>query len=115
MIFSIDDHTRRNHFGLIDGATDASWTYGELSGEVCRRRDVLADSEKRLLFLFSRNDLASVAWYLAGVEAGHAVALLNDQINAQLAANLISLYRPDWVVTSLPVDPEQYEGPDTAG
>jgi acyl-coenzyme A synthetase/AMP-(fatty) acid ligase len=80
-----------------------------------RRRDALADAEKRLLFLFCRNDLASVAWYLAAVEAGHAVALLNDQINEHLAANLISLYRPDWVVTSLPVDPEDYESSGAAG
>jgi acyl-coenzyme A synthetase/AMP-(fatty) acid ligase len=82
---------------------------------VSRRRDALADDEKGLLFLFCRNDLASVAWYLAAVEAGHAVALLNDQINAPLAANLISLYCPDWVVTSLPVDQEHYENPGAPG
>ena len=80
MIFSIDDHARRNHVALIDGAADTSWTYGELSDEVSRRRDSLADPKKRLLFLFCRNDLPSVAWYLAGVEAGHTVALLNDQM-----------------------------------
>ena len=106
MIFSIDDRDRRNRVALIDGAADESWTYGKLSDEVSRRRDSLADAEKRLLFLFCRNDLASVASYLAAMEAGHAVALLNDQIDAQLAANLISLYRPDWVLTSLPVDPD---------
>jgi acyl-coenzyme A synthetase/AMP-(fatty) acid ligase len=115
MIFSIDDHDRRNHVALIDGATDASWTYGELSDEVARRRDSLADPKKRLLFLFCRNDLPSVAWYLAAVEAGHAVALLNDQIDAQLAANLISLYRPEWVLASLPVDTEEYESLGAVG
>lgn len=115
MIFSIDDHARRNHVALIDGATDASWTYGELSDEVSRRRDSLADLKKRLLFLFCRNDLPSVAWYLAAVEAGHAVALLNDQMDAQLAANLISLYRPEWVLASLPIDNEEYESPGAAG
>jgi acyl-coenzyme A synthetase/AMP-(fatty) acid ligase len=115
MIFAIDDHARRNHVALIDGAVDISWTYGELSDEVSRRHTSLADAEKHLLFLFCRNDLASVAWYLAAVEAGHAVALLNDQIDAQLGANLISLYRPEWVVTSLPVDPEEYESPGAAG
>lgn len=115
MIFSIDDHTRRNHVALIDGAENTSWTYGELSDEVSRRRDSLKDPKKRLLFLFCRNDLSSVAWYLAAVEAGHAVALLNDQMNMQLAANLISLYRPEWVVASLPVDTEEYESPGVAG
>ena len=115
MIFSIDDHARRNHVALIDGATDASWTYGKLSDEVARRRDSLADPQKRLLFLFCRNDLPSVAWYLAAVEAGHAVALLNDQIDVQLAANLITLYRPEWVLASLPVGTEEYESPGAAG
>ncbi|MFY9644285.1 MAG: AMP-binding protein [Terriglobales bacterium] len=115
MIFAIHDHARRNRVALIDGASDSSWTYGQLSDEVARRRDALADAEKRLLFLFCRNDLASVAWYLAAVEAGHAVALLNDQIDAQLAANLISLYRPDWVLSSLPVDQEEYESRGAEG
>jgi acyl-coenzyme A synthetase/AMP-(fatty) acid ligase len=115
MIFSIDDHARRNHVALIDGSADASWTYGELSDEVSRRRDSLASPQKQLMFLFCRNDLPSVAWYLAAVEAGHAVALLNDQMDAQLAANLISLYRPEWVLASLPVDTEEYEIPGAAG
>ena len=94
---------------------ERSWTYGSYSDEVSRRRDSLADAEKRLLFLFCRNDLPSVAWYLAAMEAGHAVALLNDQVDAQLAANLISLYRPDWVLASLPVDQTEYESPGAAG
>ncbi len=115
MIFSIDDRDRRNRIALIDGAADESWTYGKLSDEVSRRRDSLADAEKRLLFLFCRNDLASVSSYLAAMEAGHAVALLNDQVDGQLAANLISLYRPDWVLASLPVDQAEYESPGTAG
>jgi len=37
------------------------------------------------------------------------------QIDTQLAANLISLYRPEWVLASLPVDPEEYESPGAAG
>lgn len=115
MIFSIDDQARRNHVALIDGAADASWTYGELSDEVSQRRESLAGPQKHLMFLFCRNDLPSVAWYLAAVEAGHAVALLNDQMDAQLAANLISLYRPEWVLASLAVDTEEYESPGAAG
>jgi len=98
---------------LIDGAADASWTYGELSDQVARRRDLLVDTEKRLLFLVCRNDLSSVAWYLAAVEVGHAVALLNDQLDGELVANLIALYRPDWVLSSLPADPRDYESSGT--
>src|SRR5450755_4738044 len=115
MIFSIDDPARRNAVALIDGAADTSWTYGQLAEEVSRRGERLTDSKKRVLFLLCRNDLASVAWYLAAVEAGHAVALLNDQIDAQLAANLIALYRPEWVLTSQPVDSAEYEAYATPG
>jgi len=115
MIFSINDHARRNRVALIDSGTDVAWTYGELSEEVSRRQDFLVDAGKRLLFLFCRNELASVAWYLAALEAGHAVALLNDQIDTQLATNLVSLYRPEWLLTSLPVDPEMYESNDVTG
>jgi len=115
MIFCIDDHTRRNRVALIDGAAGVSWTYEQLSDEVSRRCDSLAVPEKCLVFLFCRNELTSVAWYLAALEAGHAVALLNDQIDIQLAANLISLYRPEWVITSLPVDAEAYEMSGAAG
>src|ERR1700720_974604 len=100
MIFSIDNDGRRNRTALIDGADGVSWTYGELSDHVSRRRDALTGREKSLLFLFCRNDLSSVAWYLAAIEAGQAVALLNDQIDAQLRDNLISLYQPEWVLAS---------------
>jgi acyl-coenzyme A synthetase/AMP-(fatty) acid ligase len=115
MIFSIDDHARRNRVAVIDSGADTAWTYKALSAEVSRRRDLLADEGKSLLFLFCRNEPPYLAWYLAALEAGHAVALLNDQIDAQLAANLVSLYRPEWVLTSLPVDPGAYESPDAAG
>jgi acyl-coenzyme A synthetase/AMP-(fatty) acid ligase len=115
MIFSIDDRARRNRVALIDGATDASWTYGQLTDEVSRRRDWLVNGEKGLMFLFCRNDPPSVAWYLAAMEAGQAVALLNDQIDAQLAANLVALYRPEWMLASLPVDLDEYESAGEAG
>lgn len=110
MIFSIDNDARRDRIALIDGAEGISWTYGQLADQVSRRRDALVTREKSLLFLFCRNDLNSVAWYLAALEAGQSVALLNDQIDAQLRDNLISLYQPEWILSS-----EADELPDNAG
>src|SRR5436190_2860068 len=109
MLLSIDDPARQKQLALIDAVTGVAWTYGELVDEVSRRRELLKDPAKRLVFLFCRNDLDSVAWYLGSVEAGHAVALLNDNLDAQLVANLISTYRPDWVITSKPLNPQEYE------
>ena len=67
MLFSIDDQARRKQPALIDAATEVAWTYDELAEEVGKRRDALVDSQKRLVFLFCRNDLNSVARYLASV------------------------------------------------
>jgi acyl-coenzyme A synthetase/AMP-(fatty) acid ligase len=109
MIFSIDDNARRDRIALIDGSTGSYWTYGVLADEVARCRDCLAGAEKRLLFAFCDNQLPFIAWYLAAIEAGHAVALLNYQTDQELAANLITVYRPEWVVGSVPADLDKYE------
>jgi acyl-coenzyme A synthetase/AMP-(fatty) acid ligase len=97
MVFAIDEAGRRDSIALIDGDGGGSWTYGELAQEVRRRSELLQSTEKRLLFLFCRNDRNSAAWFLAAIEGGHAVALLNDRLEPALRDNLISLYRPDRV------------------
>src|SRR5207247_1665863 len=109
MIFSIGDGARQDRVALIDGDSGTAWTYRALADEVARRRELLGSAEKRLIFAFCNNQFISIAWYLAGLEAGHAVALLSDQIDEQLAANLISLYRPEWIIGSVPVNPDEYE------
>jgi acyl-coenzyme A synthetase/AMP-(fatty) acid ligase len=100
MIFALDNEAPRNRIALIDGEAGLSWTYAQLAEQVSRRRDLLATRGKSLLFLFCRNDLASVAWYLAALEAKQPVALLNEQIDVQLRDNLISLYEPECVLLS---------------
>src|SRR5215831_10788607 len=99
MIFAIDDPARRNSVALIDGGTRRSQTYGELADQVSGYREALVSREKSLLFLFCRNDLCSIAWYLAAIESGNAVALLKDDLNPQLRDNLITLYQPEWVIS----------------
>jgi acyl-CoA synthetase (AMP-forming)/AMP-acid ligase II len=100
MIFGLDSDDRRNRIALIDGDGGISWTYAQLADQVSRRRDLLATRKKSLLFLFCRNDLTSVAWYLAALEAEQPVALLNEQIDVQLRGNLISLYQPECILSS---------------
>ena len=115
MIFSIDNRTRRNRSALIDGRGDAAWTYEQLVDEVSKRRDWLGCAPKGLLFLFCRNDLSSIAWYLGALEGGHAVALLNGQIDGQMASNLITLYQPEWLAGDLDCRPEPYTAEDAHG
>lgn len=115
MILSIDDRARRDLPALIDASGDAAWTYGRLVNEVSKRRDWLQGSTRELCFLFCRNDLPSIAWFLAAVEAGNAVALLNDQMDAQLAEHLISVYRPERLVGSAQFDRNLYTYIESSG
>ena len=104
MIFSIDDRARRNRPALIEGIDGPAWTYGSLASEIERRVEVLRRGEKSLVMLFCRNDFDSVASYLAAIEAGHPVALLDHRLNAELRAGLVAAYRPDCRETPLHPD-----------
>ncbi len=89
-------------------------TYADLIGLVDRAKDDLSRSPKALIFHFGQNDLASLVWYLAAVDFGHAVALLDSALAPGLKQQLISLYEPDWIVhsqadTQLGVSPDLYE------
>jgi acyl-coenzyme A synthetase/AMP-(fatty) acid ligase len=97
MLFHIDDPGRRNRIAIIDAAAKISWTYGRLNEEVQRRRDFLV-ANRGLVFHFCNNDLSSVTWYLACLDGGVPIALLNGQLNAVLRSDLISLYRPKFVI-----------------
>jgi acyl-coenzyme A synthetase/AMP-(fatty) acid ligase len=97
MLFFVDDAERRDCVALVEGITGRSWTYGKLASQVARRRELLRAPAPSLFFLFCRNDLISVAWYLAAIEAGLAVALLSDRLETGLRETLISRYNPDWV------------------
>ena len=104
MIFLIDDAARRNRPALIEGAGGAVWSYGDLAREVELRSECLRRRDKALLLHFCGNDCDSVAWYLAAIESGHAVALLNDRMDAELRSGLIAAYRPEWVRCSSQLD-----------
>jgi acyl-CoA synthetase (AMP-forming)/AMP-acid ligase II len=81
----------------------ARWTsYGELGGVVSALAGRFHSRSKRLAFLFVRNDAITIACWLALVEAGQAVALLDDALNPAMKQDLIDLYEPDLIVYSNP-------------
>jgi acyl-coenzyme A synthetase/AMP-(fatty) acid ligase len=97
VLFQIDDPERQNRVALIEGGTGRCWTYRELAEHVAHNRDLLSAPQPSLLFLSCRNDLNSVAWYLATIEAGHAVALMSARLEQSLRESLMSRYSPEWV------------------
>src|SRR4051794_12843392 len=100
MLFRIDKKERSGRIALVDSGTGESWTYSVLCREVEDRAVQLKRSSRALLFEFCRNDLSSVAWYLAAIESGQTVALLSDRLAPALRADLIDRYRPDWIYSS---------------
>jgi len=51
-----------------------------------------------LLFLYCRNTLDTVAWYLAALESSAAVALLDADLPQEFRDALAHAYRPDFIV-----------------
>lgn len=98
MLFAIDAAARQDRLALVQAESGEGWTYAELAQRVEALRQSFAGSAHGLVFHFCANDLTSVAWYLAAIEAGQAVALLNPRLDEGLKENLFALYRPDWVV-----------------
>lgn len=75
------------------------WTYAELAAEVSRRAQSLR-GRKRLAFCFCRMDVSSIVNYLACMEAGHAVALLDAALPADIREDLVARYQPELLLDS---------------
>ena len=82
---------------LFDSAVNRWYSYGELYAEIERWAVQFSGAEKALVFVFARNDVASVAAYLGALEAGHAIALLPGNLASEFQQKLVAAYQPDWV------------------
>ncbi|MGH9582579.1 MAG: AMP-binding protein, partial [Bryobacteraceae bacterium] len=88
---------------VYETASQTWRTYAELRADVRRLASSLDCGQKELVLSFCRNDLASLAWYLAGIEAGHAVALLSADLPAESRTPLIDAYRPEFITSSVEI------------
>lgn len=90
----------RNITALIDADQQREVTYEEL-GSVIDQVKVIYGSSKSLIFCLMRNSIEAIAAYLGGLDGGHAICLLDAQMSAESLAELIKIYRPQWVVEAL--------------
>ena len=79
---------------VFDSATQGWWTYSDLAGQVRQLASSLS-GPRRLVFCFCRNDAGTIANYLACLESGHPVALLDSAMAVEAKQELTALYRPD--------------------
>ena len=91
---------------LIDAGKGDVWDYGRLRAEVQTTASHMDRPLKSLAFVLCRNDPATVIGYLAALEAGHAVLLLDSAVRADVLSDLLTRYRPEMVLASAaPVGP----------
>ena len=106
MIFGLDRHSSAK--AVYEAASDRWLSYADLRGLVSERGAEFGGSGRSLVFLFCKNDLRSVATYLASFELGHASALLDDGLVPEAKSALIELYRPEWISTAVDVPHPDY-------
>lgn len=98
MIFSLSEFGDRP--ALFDPQAARWWSYAELAASVRELASILAAGPRSLLFNFCRNDLRSIRMYLAALEAGQPIALLDDGLKPELKQHLLAPYQPDLISSS---------------
>ncbi len=107
MIFGLDRHSSAK--AVYEAAADRWLSFADLREGVRDRAAEFGGAARSVIFLFCKNDLRTVATYLASFEVGHAAALLDDGLVAEAKAALIDLYRPEWISTAVDVPHPDYE------
>ena len=88
---------------IIDARSGKEWSYAELRSDVARIREALPSlGRKSLGLLIARNRYECLAAYLAALNAGSAVALLDATLSPGLLGDFLEAYRPDWIFTAQP-------------
>jgi acyl-CoA synthetase (AMP-forming)/AMP-acid ligase II len=86
---------------VVDARSGRAWSYSALRRDV----DVLSAGlprfgRKSLGAILARNNYESLVAYLAGLDSGSALILLDGSLNPGLRQSLIAAYQPDWVFVS---------------
>jgi len=95
---------------VFDGNNGEWITRGQLLCRVTEFAARLQFRRKALGFLFPFNDCEGLIAYLAAIEAGHAVAMLNPELDPVLSDKLIALFQPDFIIAPRSHTPEPTAG-----
>jgi acyl-CoA synthetase (AMP-forming)/AMP-acid ligase II len=85
---------------LIDATAGHIWTQDELAAAVRSSAEEMLSHSRGLVFCLCSGDIASIIGYLSAIAAGHAVALLDSQVRAELTQALVDRYGPAFIVRS---------------
>lgn len=97
-----------NNIALVDTSINQVYSYNELNTQVKKVVEKLTLQTKGLIFLFTTNNAESVITYLASLQSGNAVLLLDEKLNEEIRNDLIDNYKPAFIVSSKALDSEDY-------
>lgn len=87
----------------IDARTGTQWTYAMLRADVSRIQAAFPSlGRKSLGLMLAQNRYECLAAYLAALNAGSALILLDATLNASLLQNFLETYKPDWIFALQP-------------
>jgi acyl-CoA synthetase (AMP-forming)/AMP-acid ligase II len=93
---------------FFDGNSGRWFSRAELQARIEVFADSLRFRQKAFGFVFPSNDADSLTAYLAAMEAGHAIAALNPELDAVLRSDLIRRFQPDFIVAPAPKPDEEH-------
>ncbi|HLH38554.1 MAG TPA: AMP-binding protein [Bryobacteraceae bacterium] len=96
------------HTAAVDCERDAAYSYKQLGEGVRRISGILESDSKALVCCFCKNDYETLCGYLACLESGHAVMLLDPELARQRP--LVETYRPDYILHSSTISMNSYNG-----
>src|SRR6202008_2223057 len=87
----------------IDARTGTQWTYAMLRADVSRIQAAFPSlGRKSLGLMLAQNRYECLAAYLAALNAGSPLILLDATLNAGLLHDFLEAYKPDWIFTDQP-------------
>ena len=75
---------------------ERTYTYTQLAQQ--SNKFIFNSTQKELILILTKNTVQVLASYIAALDSGHAVMLLNYDINKELLVKNIEQYRPKWIV-----------------
>ncbi len=78
---------------VVQQATKA-YTYAELVEDVTVLAKQLKSNKKGIIVLQCRNDYATIVRYVASLQSGHAVMLMNEEIEQDMVEAITACYEP---------------------
>ena len=90
---------------VVDARSGEGWSYESLRRDADRFAGALPElGRKSLGAILAQNSYNCLVAYLAALNAGSAVILLDGSLNAELRGEFLSSYRPDWIFSTNATD-----------